>query len=382
MNEVARAFVLMPFDSEFDAIYEQLIRPALEDAGYEVTRADSFFDQQNILRNIVRGISTAKLIVADLTTVNGNVMYELGLAHGLQIPTVLLAQSLDEVPFDLRSYRIVPYSTRFDAVNALKDRLGEVGRRHLAGELEFGSPLTDFLAVEPQEPRSPAFARSEKPQEGIGAEPEDEKGLLDFVAEGTEAAERFTALLSEINIETQQVGENIENETARLQAASGRDDPGSAKAMLRIISSASGHMIRFSEAVDAKLPDLEQSVEQLTENYSAYIAAIHIEDEKDYETASELRRTMDETNQVTKEGLASIREFRASVDEMPGVSRDVNRAKRRVTGTLDRVITSFERIEAFSVRAVGVIDEEIQSVGSRFKQTGLVPKPRAARVDD
>jgi hypothetical protein len=42
MNEVARAFVLMPFDSEFDAIYEQLIRPALEDAGYEVTRADSF----------------------------------------------------------------------------------------------------------------------------------------------------------------------------------------------------------------------------------------------------------------------------------------------------------------------------------------------------
>jgi len=40
----------MPFEPEFDDIYENLIKPTLEDAGYDVQRADSTFDQQNILR--------------------------------------------------------------------------------------------------------------------------------------------------------------------------------------------------------------------------------------------------------------------------------------------------------------------------------------------
>lgn len=120
MKDNPKAFVIMPFPSEFTAIYEQLVKLALEEVGYDVTRADSFLDQQNILRDIVRGIGTADLIVADLTTLNPNVLYELGLCHGLRIPTILLAQSMDEVPFDLRGYRIQIYSTHFDEVTETK----------------------------------------------------------------------------------------------------------------------------------------------------------------------------------------------------------------------------------------------------------------------
>jgi hypothetical protein len=107
MNKDLRAFVIMPFDPEFNSIYEQLIKPSLEDAGYEVARADNIIDQQNIIRDIVVGIARADLIIADLTTTNANVFYELGLCHGLRIPTIMLAQSMDEVPFDLRSYRVL-----------------------------------------------------------------------------------------------------------------------------------------------------------------------------------------------------------------------------------------------------------------------------------
>jgi nucleoside 2-deoxyribosyltransferase len=105
-----RVFVLMPFDQEFAAIYEQLIKPSLEDVGYEVARADTLLTQQNILRDVIAGIAGASLVVADLTTLNPNVMYELGIAHGLQIPTVLIAQSIEDLPFDLRSYRVIQYS--------------------------------------------------------------------------------------------------------------------------------------------------------------------------------------------------------------------------------------------------------------------------------
>lgn len=98
-----KAFVLMPFSVEFQPVFEELIRPALKEAGFEVSRADSVLDQQNILNDIVGGIHSADLVVADLTGLNPNVLYELGLCHGLNIPAVLLTQDIDEVPFDLRA---------------------------------------------------------------------------------------------------------------------------------------------------------------------------------------------------------------------------------------------------------------------------------------
>jgi hypothetical protein len=135
----------MPFDQEFKPIYDDLIKPALGSAGYEVERADSFMDQRNILRDVVKGISEANLVIADLTAVNPNVFYELGLCHGLRVPTVLITQSLEEVPFDLRSCRVITYSTQFDEVYKLKDALREIGERHQRSAITFESPVTDFL---------------------------------------------------------------------------------------------------------------------------------------------------------------------------------------------------------------------------------------------
>lgn len=51
-----RAFVIMPFDDDFDGIYRELILPALNDAGYETSRADTTLNQRNILRDVIRGI--------------------------------------------------------------------------------------------------------------------------------------------------------------------------------------------------------------------------------------------------------------------------------------------------------------------------------------
>lgn len=134
----------MPFDQEFQSIYDGLIKPALENAGYCVTRADSLLDQQNIMRDIINGIARADLVVADLTTLNANVFYELGLCHGLRIPTVLMAQSMDDVPFDLRPYKIQLYETRFDKTQKLTSALTDIGKKHKACEIVFGSPILDF----------------------------------------------------------------------------------------------------------------------------------------------------------------------------------------------------------------------------------------------
>lgn len=178
MERDLQAFVLMPFNQELDALFTDVIKPTLEAEGYEVRRGDSVLDQQNVLKDIVQGIAVADLVVADLTDLNPNVFYELGLAHGLGVATILITQSLDTLPFDLRPYRANQYSMRFDRVDALRQKLRGLARARREGAVEFGSPTSDFLrhgppqkVIEPNErgaAQPVSTVRSESPGEVAG----------------------------------------------------------------------------------------------------------------------------------------------------------------------------------------------------------------------
>ena len=54
---------------------------------------------------------------------SSNVFYELGLAHALKKPVILITQSISDVPFDLKSYRLLEYSTHFGRIEIAKERL-------------------------------------------------------------------------------------------------------------------------------------------------------------------------------------------------------------------------------------------------------------------
>lgn len=141
-----QVFVLMPFDSGFLDVYEKLIRDTLEEMGFSVDRADDIHASGNIVRRVVRKIQAAQLIVADLSQSNANVYYELGIAHSLDKPTILLTQDeLDTLPFDLRNDRVIRYSTRFGVADDLCDVLKSTAQVFLTGSEEFDNPIITAL---------------------------------------------------------------------------------------------------------------------------------------------------------------------------------------------------------------------------------------------
>jgi hypothetical protein len=364
MNENMKAFVIMPFDAEFKSIYEDLIKPALEDVGYDVARADSFLDQQSILRDIVRGIATADLIVADLTTLSPNVLYELGLCHGLRIPTILLAQSMDEVPFDLRSYRIQIYSTRFDQVHKLKQALKDVGERHKFRTITFGSPVTDFLPNETHALREKVTEIITKPvEEPLKVETieevEEEKGVLDLVIEGSKAAEEITSTISEISKETVNFGDKMKDRTARLQALTANQRPGTARQIYQIALMIATDMAGYSEKIEVNLPILEKSIDVLTESFSSYITWIEPKSEEDRGQVIRFRQSIAGLLEGAKGGIEGLRSLRDAVTVLKGISKDISRASRRLAQTLDGVISAIEKVEAFGVRTLPLIDEKL-----------------------
>ncbi|MDB6004158.1 MAG: hypothetical protein JWR15_1145 [Prosthecobacter sp.] len=103
-------FVMMPFGGNIGTYYEKIYKPAIEKTGLKPVRADNeIFGTGKIIDQICQGITAAKVLVAELTTRNPNVFYELGLAHALQKPVVLIAAEKNDVPFDLQHIRVIYY---------------------------------------------------------------------------------------------------------------------------------------------------------------------------------------------------------------------------------------------------------------------------------
>lgn len=103
------AFVLMPFSSDFKEIYRDGIKPIAKKNGLKCERADEQIFPEGILARIYAEIARADLIIADMTGCNPNVFYEVGFAHALNKPVILLTQSADDIPFDLKHSQHVVY---------------------------------------------------------------------------------------------------------------------------------------------------------------------------------------------------------------------------------------------------------------------------------
>ena len=117
-------FVLMPFDPEFDDIYQLGIKPACNDVGAYAERIDDQIYQESILARIYNQIAKADVIVADMSGRNPNVFYEVGYAHALGKQVVLLTHRAEDIPFDLKHYPHIVYEGRIsDLIPELKRRI-------------------------------------------------------------------------------------------------------------------------------------------------------------------------------------------------------------------------------------------------------------------
>lgn len=107
-------FIMMPFGLEdSDEVHRVLRRVCLE-AGVRPVRGDDLFTPTDILDDIWRGITGARFIIADITGRNPNVLYELGMAHTLAKPVLILSRHADDIPIDLSTRRVILYGTSGD----------------------------------------------------------------------------------------------------------------------------------------------------------------------------------------------------------------------------------------------------------------------------
>ncbi len=149
-------FVLMPFgrkpDSQgatidFDAVYTELIKPAVIAAGLDPIRADEEVAGGIIHKPMFERLILCPFAVADLTTANANVFYELGVRHAIRPQTTVLVMSTTtRLPFDVTHLRAVPYPlTAAGAPDRLVEGRAAIAARLIDARQSVDSPLFQLV---------------------------------------------------------------------------------------------------------------------------------------------------------------------------------------------------------------------------------------------
>ena len=126
-DEQGTVFVLMQFSDPYHDLYRDVITSVSKEYNLRAYHAGEVFGPGVILNDIVKGIVDAKIVIAEVTERNPNVYYELGYAHALRKPTILIAERGKPPPFDISGYRHLFYDNSIGGKSRIESDL----RKHI-----------------------------------------------------------------------------------------------------------------------------------------------------------------------------------------------------------------------------------------------------------
>lgn len=119
-------FVVMQFTDEYNVLFSEVIKPTCEKFGYKVFRGDDSATTGLIIEDITRAIKEASVVLAEITPDNPNVFYEVGYAHALNKPTILLSdKKRGKLPFDVSGFRTLFYDNSIGGKSAVESGLAQ-----------------------------------------------------------------------------------------------------------------------------------------------------------------------------------------------------------------------------------------------------------------
>ena len=315
-----------------------MIKLHFQDAFY-FSNAATEDNQQNILADIIRPLHEADIVLADLTGLNPNVMYELGVAHSFNKKTIIITQDdLSNLPFDLKQYRTKKYTTHYKQFFEMLEYLDKHFYGAINGSVSFSNPISDFqtqIGITPLE-TTKVFT----------IEDEQDKGFLDFLAEIDEYGLQMAANLQEMQNNMNTMSDNIIACSTQIERVKSKGGNGVASFIRKETKKAASFINTFSQQLkthNSKNDELWTKIETnllgllenpfatTEENSSGMIASL-----------KELL-TLKTVILSSKESIASLKE---SNQKLMGIERSLNQSIRFLNEDLSTYITVSEQMMA------------------------------------
>lgn len=367
-----KAFVIMPFAPDFDEIYNLFIATTLTGAGFDVFRADTILSQRNILEDVVLSIVESDLVVADLTGSNANVYYELGLAHALGKKVLLLTQSIDELPFDLRSYRVISYDTHFASIQKAKDELAALALGARDGSIPFGSPIKDFALASLIKPACYDVTVSDAPTDHI------DLGFLDHMVEMEDGFSKLTEIMQQVTEWTESIGTRTAEEAAKINEINANPQQGAARKVQMFARTMAEFQSDYSKKLSKANFDYDKTLKHV-ESSLEYIVGGNVPTSEENQTQLaeflDVLAGVEEGALVGKTGFLGMAEM---LDQMPKMEQRLTRSMQETSKELKRFVVNIDQTIAMISRARGIGERVLRQARVAVVEKDLLAEPSAA----
>ncbi|MFF1518023.1 hypothetical protein [Streptomyces sp. NPDC058305] len=315
-------------------VYDEVGRGACHEHGLRPLRADAIADTGEITDHIHQRLQSDDIVIADVSTGNPNVMYELGYRNGIGKPVILIGES-GKLPFDIAQLRTIRFRRTESSLHEARDQLSRVLKEGLSRG--FRSVAHVGVSVAEREPDTEE-----------DDEDDDEPGVGDRLAL---AEEQMESVVQDIEA----MGEALMDMASVAEAHTPDPDAAaelSASARLAMVG-------RFAKAVAEPAGAFRSRSESFSERMSVIEGGIHAlfditealpAEDRDEDTGHFLQQIID-LAECTREGATHVAEFGTVMKTAVGFSRLLRAPGRDVAVAVRTVTSIVPRIEALESRA-------------------------------
>lgn len=352
-----KVFMIMPFQDEFLNLYE-MIKEKLG-SQFEFSHAADLDNQQNILQDIVQGIANADVIIADLTGLNPNVFYELGLCHALNKKIILITHEISELPFDIKSYRVNEYSTNFWKINEIIDKIEKnlLGARD--GSVQFGNPIKDYYPSGKTEESCEINTEENKKSN------EDEKGLLDFIVDINDDTNNLTNEINEMQKGLNEMTQKIKYGITEINKVSKVPTSGNASFIRNIAKKVGDGVQEFANKMNIHNSKIEMVWERIENNFLDLIDNKYMGGEanksgliKSLKGLYDMKKAITMSNKQLEDMVTSFVSSKGIERKLTQAVNSLEEQMVKYLSIMNAIISSIDRIISKAELLVGKIDFE------------------------
>lgn len=362
-----KVFVVTPLNDN----QRQVIKALRDNLGlsYEIFTSEDMPGCRNIVDDIMQGILSADVIIADVTGNNSNVMYELGVAHCAGRKVIMITQdSRENLAFDIRQYRTIRYSLTPDGLSRL---IAEIERTLLYAqdnEAPFSNPVSDYIAsfyVERNSLQVPSIkllstARALSPVA-------KEQGLLDYAADMEESTEIIQKQMAELTEDANKMRQNIMKHIQEAQQAKMRGVPMTASFVREQAKKIARSIKVLSDSIDVKNEKVHNAWIRAKEAFQKVCSSPIFLERVDAEGIEEV--ILQKLPSVDKNELkVQLQELKIGLRQLNGFQKDLTRAAHAFDVNLTGLISTYDSM----LEDIDEIREQAQQIA---KSKNNISKP-------
>ena len=188
----------------------------------------------------------------------------------------------------------------------------------------------------------------------------EEKGIWDFAFLNEKTMQKLQDCTVRITEAMEEIGEKMQKRTQEAQKIQSSSVPGTASKMYKLTKATAYDMNLYAKKIEEEQPKLHSAWNEFEENTAGFIQIANIKTKEDKEAMIKYNNIIKGLKEENNKCLEGIRKYRKIIENLEGISSDVNRASKKIIYVLGLLVNDFVSADSYCTKIISLLDEKLK----------------------